>query len=163
MVSRTSTCKRCNSKTVTWQKSDKGKWFLTEVFEYPRGTDAMDEMSAYTDFHSAYCGKNEIHIAKQVGILRDWAKNQAEHKRREDENEAQRIEVEAEKLAKFLRMTPDERVELRLALEQIIKREQEGLTMDYMSEYNRSLVIIEGCRAELAMYADFMEDVEDEA
>jgi hypothetical protein len=169
-VSRTATCKRCGSTTVTWQRSDAGKWFLTEVFSYPsHDGDHADEMSSYTDFHSNYCGKpaertkkvNEIH-AEYAAWMLEHQRIEEQNKAKRDELEAQRIENEADKLAAFLRMTRADRAALIAKLENQIKYEQRDLTMDYMSEYNRSIIIIEGCRAEVSMYLDFMDDVEED-
>jgi hypothetical protein len=68
-VSKTATCKKCNSDTVAWAKSKRsGKFYLTEVFiDYED-----DQVTDYRDFHSAYCGKPELHAAKQAELRGDF-------------------------------------------------------------------------------------------
>ena len=57
---------------MAWQQSSKGKWYLTEVFEY--GTVGQSDLRThYRDFHSAYCeeapdGDPEAHSSKQAEI-----------------------------------------------------------------------------------------------
>lgn len=162
-VTRTATCKRCGSKTVTWQKSERGKWYLTEVFEYPHGgTDETDAMTDHRDFHSLYCASPEAHKAKQTEIIATYLADKEEEQRKSDNREAERIEAEAEKLAAFLRMSLADRAMYLISLENKIKREARDMTMDYMGEFIKSQQIIAELRAEIDMYADFMEDVEED-
>ena len=161
-VSRNATCKRCGSTDVTWNHSEKGKWYLSEVFTYDGFSDGemrVGEMTDHRDFHSAYCGKPDKHIAKQASIEAQEREHVERRKREADEAEAARIEAEAEKLAKFLRMTPDERTALIEDLESEIKHETDGITMDYMTEWSRAVARAEALRAEINLYEDFMEDL----
>jgi hypothetical protein len=63
-VTKTATCKRCKSTDVAWTQSVKtGKWYLTEVF-----TEDGIQTTSKRDFHSAYCGKPEMHAVRQAQL-----------------------------------------------------------------------------------------------
>jgi hypothetical protein len=162
-IGRNATCKRCGSTTVTWQQGT--KWYLTEVFT----VNGQEDMSAKTDFHSSYCGNPQAHNVEQQRHDHVYGEWQREHERIEqkskqdaDEREAMRIEAEAELLAAFLRMDETDRYVLITKLNQRKEAELEGITMDYMTEYEQALRAAAEIQAEIDMYLDFMEDVEDD-
>jgi hypothetical protein len=110
----------------------------------------------YRDFHSNYCGKPEKHTTAQGEITQ--AEVEAEKVRiemataRSEKREKERIESEGEKLAAWAQMGADERTELIALLKRKIAHEGDGLTMDYMTEYHRSLEKIAEWEAEIDMY-----------
>lgn len=158
-VSKTATCKRCGSTNVTWQRSAKGKWFLTEVFSYPRNNGDADERTGYTDFHSAYCGKPEIHEHKQNEIILTHQRERMEADKRADELEQERINDEAIKLTRWYAMTPEQQSELIADLESEIELELRGITMDYFTEYCQAIARAEALRAEISMYLSDDDDL----
>lgn len=150
-VTRTATCKRCGSTTVTWLQNDAGKWYLTEVFNWSMG-DEPNERTDHTDFHSKYCGKDVAHLERQreifQNLMRENDEREADHERRE----AERIEAEAEKLAAWYRSTPSQRTEHIARLEREIARTLDGITMDYFVEWSRAQTHAAALRAEIDMY-----------
>src|SRR5262245_41199898 len=106
IVTKTAKCKRCNSTTVTWQQSERGKWYLTEVFDIDGA-----QRTHRLDFHSGYCGKPEDHKLKQAAIEADEAIVQADREAAHREREAQRVEEQTEQLALYMLLSKPERDE----------------------------------------------------
>lgn len=147
IVDRTHTCKRCGSTDVTWHQSNRGKWYLIEVFDY----DGTARASA-TDFHSKYCGKPDLHISKQAEIIADLAGEEMERKQQSDEREAKRLQDEVDKLEIWYSMTPDEQADTIRILRRKITAETRDMTMDYMGEFLKSQARIAEWQAEIDLY-----------
>lgn len=154
LVSRNATCKRCESANVTWHQSERGKWYLTEIFVVDG-----EERTDYRDFHSSYCGNPARHDEKQRALTAQEQAEKRNRMKRDEEREQERIQHEAELLEKWLGMTHEQRDAHIAELDRLIRREADGLTMDYMTEYSRSLAKIEGWKAEIVMLTDFEEDL----
>ena len=83
-VSKTDTCKKCNSTTVAWKKSrTTGKFYLVEVFSI-----SGEEIASRRDFHSVYCGKPDVKLSRVAEIL-GAATGDDEPKKDEQEQEEQ--------------------------------------------------------------------------
>lgn len=153
IVSRTHTCKRCNSTDVTWVQSVKGKWYLIEVFDY-EGTDRAEK----TDFHSKYCGKPELHTAEQSRINARMRGEAEEREADAERREAERVADEAAKLEAWYAMLPAERDAHIAKLRAEIKRTMDGVTMDYMDDFLKSTAHAAALQAEIDMYLTDEED-----
>lgn len=158
LVHRNATCKRCDSTDVTWQTGASGKWFLTEVFVY----DGIEKTS-YRDFHSTYCGKRELHDAKQGEITRDELNQQRAQREAAEKREAERLSHEADLYVQWMSMTDVQRETTRVELVEKKRRATEGITMDYMTEWSRAVAESEAIQNEIDLLDDFCADLETEA
>lgn len=135
-VSRTHTCKRCGSTSVTWMKTrSTGKFYLAEVFTLD-GDDVADRQ----DFHSTYCGSEAKHREKQAELTAPPEHEQVDP-------------LEIEMLAKLASYTPAMRrsqiEEMRLALDHSIEVRQPKLNTDKLA-------------ALIDMAEDFINELEDQ-
>ena len=151
-------CKRCGSKTVAWHQSERGKWYLIEVFKDAHGNGVAD----YRDFHSHYCGNPEMHDSLQRSLDEEYARDADERDRRDVEREQDRLNDEAEKLRLFAELTPSARIDFIAAIQAKIDYENEHwISMDYFTDSMKQRREVESMRAEVDMYEDFNSDLAD--
>jgi len=149
-------CKRCGSKTVAWQQNERGKWYLTEVFEDADGRTYTE----YREFHSAYCTasnpnlEGDEHELEQQKRLREEKKNSKEtttlRKAREDREAAE----EASYFLELHDLCKNQRAQ---ALDQLghFERELDSIasqptSMDYMVDHMNERARASRLRAEIA-------------
>jgi hypothetical protein len=148
-VSKTATCKRCGSTTVTWKQGQSGKWYLTEVFtsdpEY--GLDFTN----YKLFHSGYCGPDHVAIHAETQALYD-NEREAQAKAREDARvERERKAATAEfELITLCETNPEEgERELMKRIRELEIIAANPATMDYFVEFCREQERVKQLKAEI--------------
>lgn len=151
-------CKRCGSRTVAWHQSERGKWYLIEVFKNGTGSN----IASYRDFHSNYCNKPGEHERVQDEIQAEHDDDERDRQQAARRREDERIEQEANQLRAFEALSPSERAEF---IEDFKRRIQRHLgldpTMDYFSDQLKWRAEHAAMEAELAMYEDYMADLEE--
>ena len=158
-IYKTSKCKRCGSQTVNWHQSPKtAKWYLTEVFTHEDNELRTD----YRDFHSTYCGKPELHEAKQTEIAMVAAQKQA---RRDEAKAAQELKLRraedaaTDAVLRWYQMTPAEIRERLPLVEAELAEDERKLavetaphnryTMDDFHEMNKQLARIHALKVRI--------------
>jgi hypothetical protein len=152
-------CKRCGSTDVAWHQSERGKWYLIEVFNDPR--DGMP-IGSYRDFHSAYCKGERSHAQVQAELDADHAEQESAREQAAKDRENARIANEARMMQEFAELDSQGRADFIANLK--AKREAHGkvfVTMDYMTEYTRHLAESESMDREIEFYEDFNADLVD--
>lgn len=149
LVSKTATCKKCGSTTVTWRKSAKsGKWYLTEVF-----TTGGVERTDYRTFHSQFCGKPEDHKRVQDEINADEAKQDDDRDDAQKAREREAIERE------FLLITLCDdnpkaaQVKLDANIRELRSIAENPTSMDYMTDHMRERNHVAALKAENTILA----------
>lgn len=136
-------CRFCGSKTVTWQQSDEGKYYLTETFEIDG-----EIRSSRSDFHSKYC-TTKPRRGSEPRLDHDDEQRKLTQREQDREHERSELRSKAEERAnaksadRFLElaaMSGEEKTAEILRLErQMTECFRNPPTMDYMTEYNREL------------------------
>ena len=145
--------------TVAWHQSERGKWYLIEVFKSADGHDVGD----YRDFHSHHCGNPEMHESLQRSLDAEYQNDADERERRNVQREQDRLNDEAEKLRAFAELTPDAQLDFIVAIEKKIEYETENwVSMDYFTDAMKQRREIEEMRADVDMYEDFLADTEED-
>jgi hypothetical protein len=155
-------CNRCGSTDVAWHVSERGKWYLIEVFNDPRDGYAV---GSYRDFHSNYCGKPEEHTAMQARLDADFREDEQEReKNREDasrKREDERIEHEAQMMKTFAALTSKGRKSLISSLQKkydiLITQSP---SMDYFTDEMRWRAECDALASEISFYEDLLADLE---
>lgn len=145
-------CKFCGSKTVAWQTSDAGKWYLSEVFIDQDGCTYTERNT----LHSAYCSRNlkpkshDIEQSLRLDAEISQVKKNATLRKARDEKEAA---DEAEyflglhDLCKFHPIAAT--LEMQKRIREYTTLRDSGITMDYMVEYMRDVARLKRLRAEI--------------
>lgn len=125
-------CKYCGSKTVAWETSEEGKWYLVEVF-----TEDGVEVASRTDFHSTYCGRKgdpSLHAKRQAELDADAKEIEEDRKQRRESTQAE----QTDKILKWYSL-PVSEIPARIAEceKWIANFNANPPTMDYMVEFNR--------------------------
>jgi hypothetical protein len=151
-------CKRCGSTDVAWHQSERGKWYLIEVFNDPRDGHAI---GGYRDFHSTYCNKPEEHARMQASLDADFS--EAENKRKDvaRKREDERIEHEAAMMRMFVGLSPEERTSL---ISELQKRYDilitQDPTMDYFTDQMKWRAKCDALAQEISFYEELQADLE---
>jgi hypothetical protein len=156
-------CNRCGSTTVAWEKNDRGKWYLIELFIDPFGDpDRPRQIGDRVDFHSSYCNKPDEHKRVQDEINAE-AEGDAEIRKQRDEREqAEREHAEVEMMAAFLHMgSTERRDELQRRRDEIQREMKNDPTMDYFTDQIRWRAKLDSMRYELDLLEDFMAELDD--
>jgi hypothetical protein len=148
-------CKRCGSTDIAWHQSERGKWYLIEVFEDGNGY----PIASYRDFHSTYCGKPHEHENVQRVLTAEYDEEKAEQLRKREQQEEQRIADEAEKLNVFAAFSQaDQEKWLDDLRKAFAKHKENYVSMDYFVEHCKWAATAAAMQAEIDMYEDFMEE-----
>lgn len=162
-LDRTATCKRCGSKTVAWQTSKTGKWYLIEAFTDLNGFD----FALRGEFHSKYCDQAGLHNQAQ-GALTSYL--EAKHEEEQNERDRREEENAANAGMNFLRLldlSEEEQRDYLAALQRECDRFYANPpTMDYMTEFMRENVAQKHRKAEMgflrAALGELTEEDDDE-
>ena len=136
-------CRFCGSKTVAWEQSKDGKWYLVEAFEIDGETRASK-----TDFHSKYCatakrknGEPRLdHDEEQRKLTQRDEDEENERQELRKKSEAKAEQKSAARFLELLSMDDDVKQATVTALElEMGSFYRDPPTMDYMTEFNRAI------------------------